>query len=174
MGKAVEKLQPSPRGKIARSENESELGGAQPTKRSPPHPVDVHVGLEVRRLRKGMGLSQDKLAESIGLTFQQVQKYERGANRISASKLLEIGAFLGVPVAYFFNGLPGQVFADRLASSSRPAKTNPNEALALRIGQLGRHKRRLIAQLVEEMVGDEGRPPDPQDAPGKAGPQTNG
>ena len=79
-----------------------------------------------------------------------------------------------VAVAYFFNGLPGQVFADRLASSSRPAKTSPNEALALRIGQLGRHKRRLIAQLVEEMMGDEGCPPRPQDAPGKAGPQTDG
>ncbi len=169
MGKAVEKLQPSPRGKVARSESGSGSGGATPTKRSPPHPVDVHVGLEVRRLRKGMGLSQDKLAESIGLTFQQVQKYERGANRISASKLLEIGAFLGVPVAYFFNGLPGQVFADRLASSSRPAQTSPNEALALRIGQLRRHKRRLLDQLVEEMMEDEGRPPGRKDAPEKAG-----
>ena len=70
-----------------------------------PSPVDVHVGRQVRMHRTVAGLSQTQLAESIGLTFQQVQKYERGANRISASTLTRIAAVLGVPVPAFFIGL---------------------------------------------------------------------
>ena len=70
-----------------------------------PNPVDVHVGLQVRLRRKELKISQEKLAETLGLTFQQVQKYERGANRVSASKLYEIAAALRAPVAYFFDGL---------------------------------------------------------------------
>ena len=69
-----------------------------------PNPVDIHVGSRVRMRRKFQGLSQTDLAEALGLTFQQVQKYERGANRISASKLYETAKFLKVPVAYFFEG----------------------------------------------------------------------
>ena len=70
-----------------------------------PNPVDVHVGLQVRLRRKELKISQEKLAETLGLTFQQVQKYERGANRISASKLYEIARTLRVPMAWFFEGL---------------------------------------------------------------------
>ena len=70
-----------------------------------PHPVDRHVGLRIRMRRKEMGVSQERLAEALGITFQQVQKYERGANRVSASKLWEIAAALKTPVAYFFDGL---------------------------------------------------------------------
>lgn len=70
-----------------------------------PHPVDRHVGLRVRMRRKELGISQERLAESLGITFQQVQKYERGANRVSASKLWEIAAALKTPVAYFYDGL---------------------------------------------------------------------
>lgn len=70
-----------------------------------PHPVDVHVGLRVRTRRKLQGLSQSALAEGLGLTFQQVQKYERGGNRISASKLYEMAGVLHVPISYFFEGL---------------------------------------------------------------------
>ena len=70
-----------------------------------PNPVDLHVGGRVRMRRKMLGVSQERLAEALGLTFQQVQKYERGANRISASKLYEIARFLSAPVAYFFEGL---------------------------------------------------------------------
>ena len=70
-----------------------------------PNPVDLHVGARVRMRRRLRGVSQEKLAESLGLTFQQVQKYERGANRISASKLYEIAASLQTPVGYFFEGL---------------------------------------------------------------------
>jgi transcriptional regulator with XRE-family HTH domain len=72
-----------------------------------PIPVDLHVGARVRMRRKFLGVSQEKLADALGLTFQQVQKYERGTNRISASKLFEISRFLEAPVAYFFDGLPG-------------------------------------------------------------------
>jgi transcriptional regulator with XRE-family HTH domain len=70
-----------------------------------PNPIDVHVGLQVRLRRKALKISQEKLAEALGLTFQQVQKYERGANRISASKLYEIARALRVSIAWFFEGL---------------------------------------------------------------------
>jgi transcriptional regulator with XRE-family HTH domain len=68
-----------------------------------PNPIDVHVGSRVRLRRNMLGLSQEKLGEAIGLTFQQVQKYERGANRIGASRLLELSAVLGVPVSFFYD-----------------------------------------------------------------------
>ena len=70
-----------------------------------PNPIDVHVGLQVRLRRKELKISQEKLAETLGLTFQQVQKYERGANRISASKLYEIARSLRVSISWFFEGL---------------------------------------------------------------------
>src|SRR3954464_8804994 len=70
-----------------------------------PNPVDMHVGGRVRMRRKLLGVSQEQLADSLGLTFQQVQKYERGANRVSASKLYEIAKTLQVPVSFFFDGL---------------------------------------------------------------------
>jgi transcriptional regulator with XRE-family HTH domain len=71
--------------------------------------VDAHVGERVRMRRKLLGVSQDQLADSLGLTFQQVQKYERGANRISASKLFRIAEILNIDVAYFFDGLPDPI-----------------------------------------------------------------
>lgn len=69
-----------------------------------PNPIDVHVGNRVRLRRKSLGKSQDALAGHLDLTFQQVQKYERGLNRISASKLFELARALQVTVAYFFEG----------------------------------------------------------------------
>lgn len=72
-----------------------------------PDPIDEHVGRRVRLRRKLIGISQDNLAAGLGLTFQQVQKYERGFNRISASKLMGIAVLLKVPVSYFFEGLAG-------------------------------------------------------------------
>ena len=70
-----------------------------------PNPVDRHVGLRIRMRRKELGVSQERLAESIGLTFQQVQKYERAANRVSASKLWEMARALSTTVSYFYEGL---------------------------------------------------------------------
>lgn len=71
-----------------------------------PNPVDVHVGGRVRMRRILTDLSQEKLGEQLGLTFQQVQKYEKGSNRISASRLWQMAKILGVPVAFFFDDLP--------------------------------------------------------------------
>lgn len=68
-----------------------------------PNPIDVRVGSRVRLRRNMLGLSQEKLGEAIGLTFQQVQKYERGANRIGASRLHELSRVLDVPVSFFFD-----------------------------------------------------------------------
>ncbi|MBL8807634.1 MAG: helix-turn-helix transcriptional regulator [Rhodospirillales bacterium] len=68
-------------------------------------PVDVQVGRNVRRRRIELGMSQTALAQACGITFQQVQKYENGANRVSASRLWQFAAVLGVPVVYFFEGL---------------------------------------------------------------------
>src|SRR6186997_1732132 len=70
-----------------------------------PNPVDVHVGTRVRLRRTLLGLSQEKLGEAIGLTFQQVQKYERGANRIGASRLWDLSRVLDCPVSFFFDDM---------------------------------------------------------------------
>ena len=70
-----------------------------------PNPVDVHVGSRVRLRRTLLGMSQEKLGDAIGLTFQQVQKYERGANRVGASRLYDLSRVLDVPVSYFFEEL---------------------------------------------------------------------
>ena len=73
-----------------------------------PSPVDAHVGARIRLRRKLLGLSQQQLAEKLGLPFQQVQKYERGVNRVSASKLYETARLLQAPVTHFFEGLDCQ------------------------------------------------------------------
>lgn len=74
-----------------------------------PNPVDVHVGSRVRMRRTLLGISQEKLGQALGLTFQQVQKYERGANRIGASRLFDLSRVLEVPVSYFFDDMSDDV-----------------------------------------------------------------
>jgi transcriptional regulator with XRE-family HTH domain len=76
--------------------------------------VDVHVGARLRQRRALRGMSQEKLAEAVGLTFQQIQKYERGVNRVGASRLHQFGRVLDVPVSYFFDEMAG-------AAASAPA-----------------------------------------------------
>lgn len=71
------------------------------------HPVDVHVGMRARQRRWMVGMTQQQLGEKVGIKFQQIQKYETGMNRISASRLWDIAAVLDVPVSYFFEGLEG-------------------------------------------------------------------
>lgn len=71
-----------------------------------PNPIDKHVGARVRMRRMMIGMSQERLGDSLGITFQQVQKYEKGTNRIGASRLQQISRTLGVPVAFFFEGAP--------------------------------------------------------------------
>jgi transcriptional regulator with XRE-family HTH domain len=73
---------------------------------STPDPIDVHVGSQVRMRRKLVGMSQEKLGKALGLTFQQIQKYEKGANRIGSSRLYKLSNIFNVPVAYFFDNIP--------------------------------------------------------------------
>ena len=81
-----------------------------------PHPVDIHVGRRIRSRRWLVGITQQDLASKVGIRFQQIQKYETGANRVSASRLWEIAGALGVDVVHFFEGLDG--------SKNLPAETN--------------------------------------------------
>lgn len=80
---------------------------AKPKNETSPHPVDLHVGRQVAAVRVQSDVSQAQLARSIGISFQQLQKYENAKNRVSASMLYEIASSLGVPVSRFFEGLPG-------------------------------------------------------------------
>lgn len=73
-----------------------------------PNPIDIHVGSRIRLRRTMLGMSQEKLGEQLGITFQQVQKYEKGTNRVGASRLQRISAVLGVPVSFFFEDAPGE------------------------------------------------------------------
>ena len=72
-----------------------------------PNPIDIHVGSRVRLRRMMLGMSQEKLGENLGITFQQIQKYEKGTNRIGASRLQHIARVLTVPVSFFFEDAPG-------------------------------------------------------------------
>lgn len=87
------------------------------------HPVDVHVGKRVRHRRWLVGMTQQQLAEKVGIKFQQIQKYETGANRVSASRLWDIADALDVPVAFFFEGIEesGKKSAQNVAAEAIPA-----------------------------------------------------
>jgi transcriptional regulator with XRE-family HTH domain len=78
-----------------------------------PSPIDVHVGSRVRLRRTLLGMSQEKLGEALGLTFQQVQKYERGVNRIGASRLFDLSRVLDVPIGFFFDDMPPEMGGDK-------------------------------------------------------------
>ena len=88
-----------------------------------PNPIDKHVGSRVRMRRMLAGVSQEKLGEALGLTFQQVQKYEKGSNRISASRLFALSQVLDVPVSFFFDDV-----SDALAQGSSADTENPRSA----------------------------------------------
>jgi transcriptional regulator with XRE-family HTH domain len=75
-------------------------------KESHPNPIDVHVGMRIRLRRTLMGMSQERLGEALGLTFQQVQKYERGVNRVGASRLYDLSRVLDVPISFFYDDMP--------------------------------------------------------------------
>jgi len=129
-----------------------------------PNPIDVHVGSRVRMRRILIGMSQEKLGDALGLTFQQVQKYEKGTNRIGASRLQNIATILGVPVEYFFDGKP----IDETTPMLDMADGSPDEAtyvvdfLATSEGvQLNKafvrirdaRLRRKVVELVKEIAG---------------------
>lgn len=94
------------------------------------HPVDVHVGKRIRQRRWMNGTTQQQLAEAVGIKFQQIQKYETGMNRVSASRLWDIANVLGVPVSFFFDGLEDAVL--ETAQSDVPSDVlTDKEALEL-------------------------------------------
>jgi transcriptional regulator with XRE-family HTH domain len=87
-----------------------------------PHPVDVHVGARVKTRRTLLGMTQTDLSDAIGLTFQQVQKYEKGTNRIGAGRLYDLSQVLDVPIDYFFEDMPPAVAASSPAKRRGRAK----------------------------------------------------
>ncbi|MCW8836615.1 MAG: helix-turn-helix domain-containing protein [Rhodospirillales bacterium] len=92
-----------------RAKTKTESSRREPLSRKIPgiaNPIDIHVGGRVRLRRTLLGMSQEKLGEALGLTFQQVQKYERGANRVGASRLFDLSKILNVPVSFFFDDMP--------------------------------------------------------------------
>jgi transcriptional regulator with XRE-family HTH domain len=92
-----------------------------------PSPVDLHVGSRVRLRRTLLGMSQEKLGNAVGLTFQQIQKYERGANRIGASRLFDMSRVLDVPVQFFFDEMP----VETVAEDYRPPSGGPDSPIVV-------------------------------------------
>jgi transcriptional regulator with XRE-family HTH domain len=128
-----------------------------------PNPVDRYVGSRVRMRRIMLGMSQEKLGEALGLTFQQVQKYEKGTNRVGASRLQQIAEILQVPVSFLFEGGPGATLVEGgFSEASSPAYVSDflatSEGLALtraftRIGDA--RLRRSIVELVQQIAARE-------------------
>ncbi len=128
-----------------------------------PNPIDKHVGSRVRMRRMMLSMSQEKLGDALDLTFQQVQKYEKGTNRIGASRLQQIADILQVPVSFFFEGAPNPAEYER-GLKEAPSPTYVSDFLATSDGlsltkAFMRIKdpklRRRIVELVEQIVGEE-------------------
>jgi transcriptional regulator with XRE-family HTH domain len=126
-----------------------------------PNPIDRYVGSRVRMRRMMLGMSQEKLGNSLGLTFQQVQKYEKGTNRIGASRLQQISQILQVPISFFFEGAPDQPARRDEAAETTPPPTYVADFLATSDGlaltrafmRIDDPKlRRKIVELVEQMA----------------------
>jgi transcriptional regulator with XRE-family HTH domain len=127
-----------------------------------PNPIDKHVGSRVRMRRMMLGMSQEKLGNNLGLTFQQVQKYEKGTNRIGASRLQQISQILQVPVSFFFEGAPtnaNTMHIDGMNEAPSPAyvsdflATSDGLALTKAFMRISDSKlRRRIVDLVEQIA----------------------
>jgi transcriptional regulator with XRE-family HTH domain len=131
-----------------------------------PNPIDAHVGTRVRLRRMLLGMSQEKLGEHLGLTFQQVQKYEKGVNRIGASRLFDLSRVLGVPVQFFYDEAPTDIAetAPVPGFAERPTETYVIEFLSTREGlELNKafvkitdpRVRRSVVELVRALGGDD-------------------
>ena len=130
-----------------------------------PNPIDKHVGSRVRMRRMMLSMSQEKLGDALGLTFQQVQKYEKGTNRIGASRLQQISHILQVPVAFFFEGAPTlYTNADGIGMKEAPSPAYVSDFLATSEGlaltkaftRIKEPKlRRRIVDLVEQIAGED-------------------
>ncbi len=133
-----------------------------------PNPIDTHVGSRVRLRRMLLGMSQEKLGEKLGLTFQQVQKYEKGVNRVGASRLFDLSAVLGVPIQFFYDEAPAGEsrvasqqpgFAEKASESYIFDFLNTREGLELNkaFARIQDPKaRRAIIDLVRALGGDDG------------------
>ena len=127
-----------------------------------PNPIDKHVGSRVRMRRMMLSMSQEKLGDALGLTFQQVQKYEKGTNRIGASRLQQISTILQVPVAFLFEGAPGDGSpADDFANAPSSAyvtdflATSDGLALTKAFMKIANPKlRRRIVDLVDQIADE--------------------
>jgi transcriptional regulator with XRE-family HTH domain len=126
--------------------------------RGGPNPVDKHVGSRIRMRRMMLGMSQEKLAGGLGITFQQVQKYEKGTNRIGASRLQQVSLILQIPVAFFFDGSPhGDAPSPDYVSDF--LTTADGLALAKAFMRIkGPALRRRIVELVEYIARDDDPP----------------
>ncbi|MEJ1159649.1 helix-turn-helix domain-containing protein [Prosthecomicrobium sp. N25] len=130
-----------------------------------PNPIDIHVGSRVRLRRMMLGMSQEKLGEHLGITFQQIQKYEKGTNRIGASRLQAIARVLNVPVAFFFEDAPGmtpvagnQGFEESNAASYVVDFLSSSEGLSLNkafVRIRDAKVRRKIVDLVRSIAGED-------------------
>ena len=128
-----------------------------------PNPVDIHVGSRVRLRRMMLGMSQEKLGEQLGITFQQIQKYEKGTNRIGASRLQHISTVLSVPVSFFFEDAPGTPGAAAGMAEARPASymtdfLSSSEGIQLNkafVRIKDSKLRRRIIDLVRAIAGEE-------------------
>ena len=129
-----------------------------------PNPVDKYVGSRVRMRRIMLGMSQEKLGEALGLTFQQVQKYEKGTNRVGASRIQQISEILRVPVSFLFEGGPsGTANAEDFSEGTSPAyvsdflATSEGLALTRAFTRISDDKlRRSIVEMVEQIAAREG------------------
>jgi len=128
-----------------------------------PNPVDKYVGSRVRMRRIMLGMSQEKLGEALGLTFQQIQKYEKGTNRVGASRLQQIADVLQVPVSFMFEGVPGGEAGAGFGEAPSPGyisdflATSEGLALTRAFTRIGDAKlRRSIVDLVEQTTAREG------------------
>ncbi len=122
-----------------------------------PHPVDRHVGRRVCEKRISLGYNQSDLGRALGLTFQQIQKYEKGANRISASKLWDIARFFKVDIGYFFQGLtagrPGMAEGDSAAFDHDFPSTRYTIEISRLAPTLSSRQQKLALEVVREMAG---------------------
>jgi transcriptional regulator with XRE-family HTH domain len=119
--------------------------------------VDVHVGRRVKMARLAAGISQEKLAHALGVSFQQVQKYENGVNRIGPGRLHAIAKMLNMPVPYFFDGLekPRQGGRDTLTLVENALSTKEGVRIAVALSRIRSPElRRRVADLLEQMVDD--------------------
>lgn len=124
-----------------------------------PNLTDVYVGQRIRAQRMVCGMSQEMLADQLGLTFQQVQKYEKGTNRVSASRLAQIAKALSTQASYFFEGLPsdGRAPSSEVMASQQFLATPEGSAIASAWPSLSRTAREAIMQIIRVDQGERGR-----------------